>query len=159
MLTRFIRTQLIVFAVLTVIALVVLGWYFLRLPTLAGVGQYTLKADLPSSGGLYRTANVTYRGVTIGRVTNVEPTDTGVRATMSIGNEFKIPVNTVANVHSVSAVGEQYLDLVSDGSTGKIPQQRPDDHQGHRAPRDRSRPRRRQQRGSRRCRPTRSRCC
>lgn len=119
MLTRFIRTQLIVFAVLTVIALVVLGWYFLRLPTLAGVGQYTLKADLPSSGGLYRTANVTYRGVTIGRVTNVEPTDTGVRATMSIGNEFKIPVNTVANVHSVSAVGEQYLDLVSDGSTGK----------------------------------------
>ena len=58
-------------------------------------------------------------GIALGRVTNVEPTDTGVRATMSIGNEFKIPVNTVANVHSVSAVGEQYLDLVSDGSTGK----------------------------------------
>ena len=53
------------------IALVVLGWYFLRLPTLAGVGQYTLKADLPSSGGLYRTANVTYRGVQLGKVTEV----------------------------------------------------------------------------------------
>ena len=119
MLTRFIKTQLVVFGVLTVIALVVLGMYFLRLPTLAGVGQYTLKADLPSSGGLYRTANVTYRGVTIGRVTAVEPTETGVRATMSIGDQFKIPVDASANVHSVTAVGEQYLDLVSDGNPGK----------------------------------------
>jgi phospholipid/cholesterol/gamma-HCH transport system substrate-binding protein len=109
MLTRFIKTQLVVFGVLTIIALLLLGVYFLRLPTLAGVGQYTLKADLPSSGGLYRTANVTYRGVTIGRVTAVEPTETGVRATMSIGDQFKIPADASANVHSVSAVGEQYL--------------------------------------------------
>ena len=115
MLTRFIKTQLVIFGVLTVVALLVLGVYFLRLPTLAGVGQYTLKADLPSSGGLYATANVTYRGVTIGRVTNVEPTENGVRATMSISDKYKIPVDASANVHSVSAVGEQYLDLVSDG--------------------------------------------
>ena len=120
MLTRFIKTQLVVFGVLTVIALLLLGVYFLRLPTLAGLGQYTLKADLPSSGGLYRTANVTYRGVTIGRVTSVEPTETGVRATMSIGDQFKIPVDASANVHSVSAVGEQYLDLVSDGNPGQV---------------------------------------
>ena len=120
MLTRFIKTQLVIFGVLTVVALLVLGVYFLRLPTLAGVGQYTLKADLPSSGGLYATANVTYRGVTIGRVTNVEPTENGVRATMSISEKYKIPLDASANVHSVSAVGEQYLDLVSDtGTPGK----------------------------------------
>ena len=74
MITRFIKTQLIIFSILTVLALTVLGWYYLRLPTLAGVGQYTLTAELPSSGGLYRTSNVTYRGVTIGKVTEVEPT-------------------------------------------------------------------------------------
>ncbi|WP_059015072.1 MCE family protein [Mycobacterium sp. M26] len=120
MLTRFIKTQLVIFGVLTVVALLVLGVYFLRLPTLAGVGQYTLKADLPSSGGLYATANVTYRGVTIGRVTEVVPTENGVRATMSISDKYKIPVDASANVHSVSAVGEQYLDLVSDtGTPGK----------------------------------------
>ncbi len=45
------------------------------MPTLMGVGQYTLKADLPASGGLYATANVTYRGITIGKVTDVEPTE------------------------------------------------------------------------------------
>ena len=32
---------------------------------------------------------------------------------MSIGDRYKIPVDAIANVHSVSAVGEQYLDLVS----------------------------------------------
>ena len=75
MLTRFIRLQLLLFTVLTVIALAVLGLYYLRLPSLAGIGQYTLYAQLPSSGGLYETANVTYRGTQIGKVTAVEPTD------------------------------------------------------------------------------------
>lgn len=113
MLTRFIKIQLVLFTILTLVALGVLGLYYLRLPSLAGVGQYTLYADLERSGGLYATGNVTYRGTQIGKVTAVEPTETGARATMSIGNEFKIPVDASANVHSVSAIGEQYLDLVS----------------------------------------------
>ncbi|MDF2824424.1 MAG: mammalian cell entry protein [Mycobacterium sp.] len=119
MLTRLIRIQLALFTVLTVIALVALGWYYLRLPSLAGIGQYTLQAELPASGGLYRTANVTYRGITIGKVTEVEPTESGARATMSIEDRYKIPVNASANVHSVSAIGEQYLDLVSEGDPGQ----------------------------------------
>lgn len=120
MLTRFIRIQLVLFTVLTVIALTALGWYYLRLPSLAGIGQYTLHADLPASGGLYRTANVTYRGITIGKVTEVEPTESGARATMSIEDRYKIPVDASANVHSVSAIGEQYLDLVSEGNAGQF---------------------------------------
>lgn len=116
MLTRFIRIQLAVFAVLTLIALITLSWYYLRLPSQFGIGQYKLYAQLPASGGLYRTANVTYRGITIGTVTDVEPTRTGVRATMSIDDRYKIPADAAANVHSVSAIGEQYLDLVSAGT-------------------------------------------
>jgi phospholipid/cholesterol/gamma-HCH transport system substrate-binding protein len=118
-LTPFIRRQLTLFGILTVIAIVVLGWYYLRVPTLVGIGQYTLKADLPASGGLYPTANVTYRGITIGKVTDVEPTEQGAQATMSIASRYKIPIDATANVHSVSAVGEQYLDLVSVGNPGK----------------------------------------
>lgn len=120
MLTPFIKRQLIVFAVLTVVSLLVLGVYYLRIPSLAGIGRYTLKAELPASGGLYPTANVTYRGVTIGKVTDVEPTPTGAEAAMSIDSRYKIPVDASANVHSVSAVGEQYLDLVSTGNPGKV---------------------------------------
>ncbi|OBI45976.1 mammalian cell entry protein [Mycobacterium kyorinense] len=120
MLTRFVKRQLILFAILTVVAIVVLGWYYLRIPSLVGIGQYELKADLPASGGLYPTANVTYRGITIGKVTGVEPTEHGAEATMSIDSRYKIPADASANVHSVSAVGEQYLDLVSTGNPGKF---------------------------------------
>ena len=103
MLTPFIKRQLILFGILTVITAVALGGYYLRIPSAAGIGQYTLKADLPASGGLYKTANVTYRGETIGTVTAVEPTETGAQATMSISNRYKIPIDASANVHSVSA--------------------------------------------------------
>lgn len=120
MLTPFIKRQLWMFLTLTVIALTVLGVYYLQIPTLVGIGRYELTANLPASGGLYPTANVTYRGITIGKVTEVEPTPSGAKATLSIDSRYKIPVDATANVHSVSAVGEQYLDLVSNGNPGKF---------------------------------------
>ncbi len=119
MLTRFIWRQLILFSILSVVTAIALGGYYLRVPTAVGIGQYTLKADLPVSGGLYKTSNVTYRGETIGTVTAVEPTETGVQVTMSIADRYQIPIDASANVHSVSAVGEQYLDLVSAGNPGR----------------------------------------
>jgi len=118
-LTRFIKIQLALFTILTLIALVALGWYYLRLPSVVGVGTYDLHAKLPRSGGLYATANVTYRGTQIGKVTDVRPTETGAEATMRIDNRYKIPIDSVPNVHSVSAIGEQYLDLVSTGNPGQ----------------------------------------
>lgn len=119
MLTPLIRRQLVLFAILTVISLTVLGVYYLQIPSLVGIGRYSLKAELSATGGLYPTANVTYRGIAIGKVTDVEPTATGAEATMSIDSRYKIPIDSAANVHSVSAVGEQYLDLVSSGNPGK----------------------------------------
>src|ERR1700758_5829180 len=118
MLPRIIRTQLVVLTAVALAAVIVLGWYYLRIPSLVGVGRYTVYAELPQSGGLYRTATVTYRGITIGKVTDVEPTQRGARATMSIDNGYQIPTDASANVHSVSAVGEQYLDLVSTRTGG-----------------------------------------
>lgn len=119
LLTRMIKTQLLIFVALTVVALVVLSLGYLRLPTYAGIGMYRLYANLPNSAGLYETANVTYRGTTVGKVLAVEPTAQGARVTMDIDNSTKLPVDTVANVHSVSAVGEQFLDLVSTENTGQ----------------------------------------
>lgn len=118
MLTRAIKTQLALLTAVAAAAVLVLCVYYLRLPSLAGIGQYTLHAELPQSGGLYPTANVTYRGVTIGKVTQVQPTPRGARAEISIGDAYLIPADASANVHSVSAVGEQYLDLVSDSHRG-----------------------------------------
>lgn len=119
LLTRMIKTQLLIFVALTVVALVVLSLGYLRLPAYAGIGMYRLYANLPNSAGLYETANVTFRGTTVGKVISVEPTAQGARVTMDIDDSTKVPVDTVANVHSVSAVGEQFLDLVSTESTGQ----------------------------------------
>jgi phospholipid/cholesterol/gamma-HCH transport system substrate-binding protein len=113
MLTRFIKIQLLLFAIITLIGLIVLSLVYLRLPTAAGVNMYRLYAELPNSAGLYKTANVTFRGTTIGKVLDVSPTETGAKVTMDIDDRFKVPIDSTANVHSVSAVGEQFIDLVS----------------------------------------------
>ena len=43
MLTRFVWRQLILFTMLSVVTAIALGWYYLRIPTAVGIGQYTLK--------------------------------------------------------------------------------------------------------------------
>jgi virulence factor Mce-like protein len=54
---------------------------------------------------------VTYRGVQIGKVTDVKLTENGTVATLTLDTSPKIPADLQADVRSVSAVGEQYVDL------------------------------------------------
>jgi phospholipid/cholesterol/gamma-HCH transport system substrate-binding protein len=68
--------------------------------------------ELSDTGGLYRFSNVTYRGVQIGKVTAVGPTATGAEAALSIDTSPKIPADVHAAVRRMSAVGEQYVDLI-----------------------------------------------
>ncbi|MEE2058921.1 MlaD family protein [Rhodococcus artemisiae] len=112
MLTRFVRIQLSIFAVLTVIGLVVMSLMYVRLPQLVGIGQYNVTVELASTGGLYPHSNVTYRGNTVGTVKSVTLSPVGVDAVLSIDSGQKIPADVDAAVRSVSAVGEQYVDLV-----------------------------------------------
>ncbi|MFC9892742.1 MCE family protein [Nocardia sp. NPDC127579] len=111
-LTRFVRTQLIIFAILTVIGLVVMGGMYVRVPAMLGIGRYDVTVRLAATGGLYETANVAYRGTNIGKVEAVLLTTDGVEAKLSIDSDQKVPVDVVAWVRSVSAIGEQYVDLV-----------------------------------------------
>jgi virulence factor Mce-like protein len=111
MLTRFVRNQLIIFTIASVIGVAVMLFAYMQIPTMIGVGRLTVKLELPATGGLYRFSNVTYRGVQIGRVTEVVLTQKGAEATMSLDTSPKIPADLAADVRSVSAVGEQYVDL------------------------------------------------
>lgn len=111
MLTRFVRTQLIIFTIASLIGVGVMLIVYMQVPTLAGVGRINVKLELPAAGGLYRFANVTYRGVQVGKVTDVALTDTGAEATLTLETSPKIPADLQADVRSVSAVGEQYVDL------------------------------------------------
>jgi phospholipid/cholesterol/gamma-HCH transport system substrate-binding protein len=89
-----------------------MAFSFMKLPeTLFGVGQYTITLELPSSGGLYPTSVVTYRGTDVGKVKSVDVTRDGVRAVLSLRSDQPVPSNVKATVHSRSAVGEQYVEL------------------------------------------------
>jgi virulence factor Mce-like protein len=112
MLTRFVRIQLTVFIIVGIIGLAAMFFEYMQVPTLLGIGRLTVKLELPETGGLYRFSNVTYRGVQIGKVTAVGPTANGAEATLSIDTSPKIPADVHAAVRSISAVGEQYIDLV-----------------------------------------------
>jgi phospholipid/cholesterol/gamma-HCH transport system substrate-binding protein len=111
MLTRFVRIQLAIFAIVGMIGIIAMVLFYIQLPTLLGIGRMTVTLELPATGGLYQFSNVTYRGVQVGKVTKVELTANGAKATLSLGSSPKIPANLQADVLSVSAVGEQYVDL------------------------------------------------
>jgi phospholipid/cholesterol/gamma-HCH transport system substrate-binding protein len=111
MLSRFVRNQLIIFTIASIIGVAVMVFTYMQVPTLLNIGRLTVKLELPTAGGLYRFSNVTYRGVQVGKVTGVKLTENGAEATMSLDKSPKIPANLEADVRSVSAVGEQYVDL------------------------------------------------
>ncbi|MDV3127793.1 MCE family protein [Mycobacterium sp. 21AC1] len=112
MLTRFIRTQLILFTVASIVGVAVMLFAYMQIPTLLGVGRITVKLELPATGGLYQFSNVTYRGSQIGKVTSVALTEKGAEATLSLDRSPKVPADLQAQVRSMSAVGEQYVDLL-----------------------------------------------
>ncbi|MGI9125437.1 MAG: MCE family protein [Mycobacterium sp.] len=111
MLTRFVRTQLVIFTIASILGVAAMVLVYMQVPTLLGIGRMTVKLELPRTGGLYQFSNVTYRGVQMGKVTDVRATRDGAEATLSLATSPKIPADLQARVLSVSAVGEQYVDL------------------------------------------------
>jgi phospholipid/cholesterol/gamma-HCH transport system substrate-binding protein len=107
------KIQLVIFSVIAVVALGLMSVWILNLPAKwFGVGRYTVTLELPETGGLYRTGNVSYRGTEVGRVESVRLTDTGVEAVLSLKSGIDIPSDLKAEVHSQSAIGEQYVLLL-----------------------------------------------
>ncbi|SEB03268.1 MULTISPECIES: MlaD family protein [unclassified Mycobacterium] len=118
MLTRLVRIQLILFTIASVIGVTVMLFAYMQIPTLLGLDRLTVKLQLPATGGLYRFSNVTYRGSQIGRVTDIKLTPTGAEATLSLDTSPKVPAALQAQVRSMSAVGEQYVELLPKNNSG-----------------------------------------
>lgn len=129
--TRSIRVRLFVFGLVGAIAVAFVAVRYVQWPQQAGVGRYDVTLLLPDGAGLYPRANVTYRGTTVGTVTELRATPDGAQAELSLRSAVRIPADLDAAVHSMSAVGEQYVELtprtdagpaLSDGSV--IPRDR-----------------------------------
>lgn len=113
MLKRSTRIQLVVFAVIAVLVIGFTGFHYASLGRVLGLrGYYVVRLELANAGGIFPQADVTYRGVSVGRVGAVRLTPTGVEADLDISNSAPpIPANLQASVADLSAVGEEYVNL------------------------------------------------
>ena len=107
-----VRVRLLVFALVGGLAVVVAGVRYAGLWEAIRPSSYEVRVMLDRSGGIFERAEVTYRGVTVGRVEEVEFRRDGVTAVLAIDDDWQIPSSLTASVHNRSAVGEQYVDLV-----------------------------------------------
>jgi phospholipid/cholesterol/gamma-HCH transport system substrate-binding protein len=121
MLTRTVKLQLLAFVALTLLGVSYIsaeyvglfkGWF--------GDDSCTIHADFPDSGGIFTNAEVTYRGVTVGRVGELHLTDQGIRVDLNIEDckHPRIPANAVAAVSDRSVIGEQYVNLLPKNDNG-----------------------------------------
>jgi phospholipid/cholesterol/gamma-HCH transport system substrate-binding protein len=112
MITRRTKIQLMVFVAITLLLGAFVGARYAQLDRLVIDRTYTVAASFSDSGGIFENAEVTYRGVQIGRVSELRMTEEGVDVLLAIENEHdEIPADTRAIVGNRSAVGEQYVEL------------------------------------------------
>lgn len=112
LLTPLIKRQLRIFAVLAAVALGLAFFDYARVPAMVGIGVYDVTVDFADASGLYPRASVTHRGVRVGVVSDLVVSDDGAVATLRINDDADIPEGSRAELHSTSAIGEQYVDLV-----------------------------------------------
>ncbi|GGW25779.1 MCE family protein [Streptomyces xantholiticus] len=112
MITPTVRAQLIAFAAVTAVGCSYVGAQYTGLVDSLLDRGYTVRADFADSGGIFQGAEVTYRGVPVGRVGELRLAGAdGVSVALDIEDGTRIPADTLAVVANRSAVGEQYVDL------------------------------------------------
>ena len=118
MIRRTVKIQLAAFLVISLFGIFYVGanyvgFHFLR------PGPYPVKLLLAKAGGIFPNAEVTERGVTVGRVGSMRVLPQGgVEVKLLIEHDKKIPTDLHATVANLSAVGEQYVDLSPQTDTG-----------------------------------------
>ncbi|MEZ5210272.1 MlaD family protein [Gordonia sp. (in: high G+C Gram-positive bacteria)] len=113
MLSRLVKIQLVVFAIIGVAAIVFVGANYAQLDKMVGLSQYKVTLRMgESAGGIFQNAEVTYRGVPVGRVGTMKLTEKGVDVELRLDSRGpKIPESATAVIANRSAIGEQFVDL------------------------------------------------
>ena len=113
---RRVLAQLIIFAS---ISIAVVAYALFGVIGVSVVNRpYPITVRLATGGGIFTGSDVTYRGVHAGKVTAVHLERDGVTLSVAIDSGRHIPANSIASVHALSVVGEQYLDFVPTSDSG-----------------------------------------
>jgi phospholipid/cholesterol/gamma-HCH transport system substrate-binding protein len=119
MISRLTKIQLVIFAIVTVLGGAFVGGRYAQVDRLVVDRSFPVTAQFSDSGGIFAGAQVTYRGIPVGRVGKLAFKDNGVQARLDIEKSApKIPADVLAVVADKSAIGEQFVDLQPRGSTG-----------------------------------------
>ena len=112
MITRRTRVQLVIFVIITLLGVSFVGMRYAKLDRYVVDRTYEVTVHFSDSGGIFAGGQVTYRGVTVGKVNRLVLTDDGVDVVLKIDNDYDdIPADSLALVGNGSAVGEQYVEL------------------------------------------------
>ncbi|CAL9461453.1 hypothetical protein SUDANB106_02667 [Streptomyces sp. enrichment culture] len=112
MITRTVKTQLAAFAAITAVGVSYVGAEYAGLADRLLDRGYTVRAEFAESGGIFTGAEVTYRGVPVGRVGELRLSGSeGVSVELRMEDGPRIPADTLAVVANRSAIGEQFVDL------------------------------------------------
>lgn len=110
--TTKIRNLLILFVVISLVGIGYVAFRYVGADSLIGLGPYRVKVEMTESGGIFPDAQVSYRGVEVGKVGDMRVTPTGLETDLEIDRSAPdIPDSAVAVIGNRSAVGEQYVDL------------------------------------------------
>lgn len=112
MISRLTKIQLVIFVIVTLLGGAYVGGRYAKVDRLFVDRSYPVTVQLADSGGLFEGAQVTYRGIGVGRVGKMTFKESGVQARIDIENNApRIPSDLLAVVANKSAVGEQFMDL------------------------------------------------
>lgn len=106
------KMQLLAFIVISVSALSMIAIDYLKVPERLGIGRYSITVLMSDASGLHESTLVTLRGAPVGKVSRIDIADRGVRVRLDLSDGVRVPVSTRVQVHSASAAGEQYVDLI-----------------------------------------------
>jgi phospholipid/cholesterol/gamma-HCH transport system substrate-binding protein len=120
MIRRSVKVQLFAFMLITLLTVSVLSVRYVGLYDRVVGGQFHVAAEFEQSGGIFVGSEVTYRGVTVGRVDDLHLSKDGVVVEAKIQRAVKIPKDTKVVVENRSAVGEQYLDFQPRSEGGAV---------------------------------------
>jgi phospholipid/cholesterol/gamma-HCH transport system substrate-binding protein len=118
MLPTLVRGQLIGFALVSFLAMSLLGIRYLEIPESLGVGRFDVTVPLSHASGLYPNAPVTYRGVQVGAVSDLRLTPDGTVATLSLKDDSEVPASVRVEVRNGSVIGEPFLNLAAPRGSG-----------------------------------------
>src|SRR4051812_42365182 len=115
------KIQLILFVVITLLGVSYVAAEYVGLAKyVTGDKGCTVKAQFPDSGGIFSNAEVTYRGVTVGKVGSLRVIERGTEVDLDLDScsSPRIPRDVSAVVADRSVVGEQYVDLEPPAGAG-----------------------------------------